>query len=57
MGSNSMPDQFDGVPIRTKEYNRTGTIIYESSLSSISNNKISNDKVSIPATYTKQTMY
>lgn len=57
MGINSMANQFDGVPIRTREYNNVGKLVSESILSTISKNKVSSDVVSIPLTYTKQTLY
>jgi len=57
MGANSMADQYDGVPIRTREYNNAGGLITESTLNSINTKPVSSDIVSVPATYTKKTMY
>jgi len=57
MGANSMFDQFDGVPIRTIEFNQRGEVISESTLNSISQSNFNSDLISIPTNYTKQTMY
>jgi hypothetical protein len=56
MGGQPMVEQFDGVPIRTRHYSSIGKLINETGLSSISQNDVSEKKVSIPAGYVKQSI-
>ncbi len=55
-GEKAMTQQLDGVPIRTREYDRMGKMVYETTLHSITTDSVSHDKVSVPATYKKQSM-
>ena len=58
MGSDAgMPDDFDGVPLRTRHFDKSGKLVYESVLQSVSKDKINPDKLSIPAGYKEQKMY
>ncbi|MFK5987062.1 MAG: hypothetical protein QM479_16765 [Pseudomonadota bacterium] len=55
-GQESATKQFDGVPIRTRQYNEIGKLESETILVSVSNQAISSGMVSIPAGYKKQSM-
>ncbi len=54
MGGQPVVEQFDGLPIRTRHYNTIGKLVYETTLSSISKNRINIDRLSIPANYSRQ---
>ena len=47
---------YEGVPIRTRHYDRAGNLTYEETLNSVSQEKISMNKILIPANYTQQKM-
>lgn len=49
-------EQFDGVPIRNRYYDRAGNLTSESTLISINRQNLPLDKVSIPVGYNKQSM-
>jgi len=52
----SVMEQYDGVPIRTRNFDRMGRLVLETVLVSISTNTVSNDKIAIPTGYIKQSM-